>query len=571
MAKKNVLHLTAPEGLGMAWIGKKAAERWDSHNNNQELQQNLSIAQEMEIQDKDPLTIKIATGWERGADMEWRYEVPDFFWKQKVLNQAYSYGMATPFTSLVKDERLLTMYPELKDYKLFVKLLPPGATTLGYFDEANKTLVVPIINGDDKYDLESVLIHETQHFVQRIEGFERGSNVQAAGGWENYQRTSGEVEARNAQARRHMKPEERRKSLWNDTTEPQHKNADTHLYPTKDATRKQHIEDVKNAKAAKNQDADKAKAKRKRKQMQMALAVEIELQMSKGKTPEKPKEQPKPTPKPSDPNEPKTIQMAYNIPDWEHDGDTDSARSELIRMGAEIVKVHKERYDDPDYDDDDEEAYDVTIIFNCRPSDQKEFEKYGAYKVKDLAPAPKPVEWIYLHIDYLDPDFDKARKSFPKRVVFGDFFAEGERRGAEYLWAKTTHEEAAKILPNYKKYIDTPGRWDRDSLKQLDGIDKDYDYFSRMFGNKLLDDFIRLIKDAAEDEKWIEGAEDYTNQDEFLNDYDCMAILEEMADEDDWYYSAYYNMVDFCRNGNMRRSVMCDVVWSFVKGNLSKQ
>ena len=155
---KNVFHLAAPHGLGMAWIGKKAAERWDSHNNNQELQQNLSIAQEMEIQDKDALTIKMATGWECGADMEWRYEVPDFFWKQKVLNQAYSYGMATPFTQLVKDERLLTMYPELKSYKLFVKLLPQGATTLGYFDEANKTLVVAIINGDDNYDLESVLI-----------------------------------------------------------------------------------------------------------------------------------------------------------------------------------------------------------------------------------------------------------------------------------------------------------------------------------------------------------------------------------------------------------------------------
>ena len=122
-------HLAAPHGLGMAWIGKKAAERWDSHNNNQELQQNLSIAQEMEIQDIDPLTIKMATGWERGADMEWRYEVPDFFWKQNVLNQAYIYGMATPFSALTKDGRLLTMYPELKNYKLFVKLLPQGATT----------------------------------------------------------------------------------------------------------------------------------------------------------------------------------------------------------------------------------------------------------------------------------------------------------------------------------------------------------------------------------------------------------------------------------------------------------
>ena len=103
----------------------------------------------------------------------------------------------------------------------------------------------------------------------------------------------------------------------------------------------------------------------------------------------------------------------------------------------------------------------MTMIFNCRPSDQKEFEKYGAYKVKDL------VEWIYLHIDYLDPDFDKARNFFPKRVVFGDFFDEGQHRCSEYLWAKTTHEEAAKILPNNKKYIDTPGRWDRDALKDL--------------------------------------------------------------------------------------------------------
>lgn len=279
----NVLHLTVPRGLGMAWIGKRAAERWDSHNNNQELQRNLSVAQEMEIQDKDALTIKMATGWERGADMEWRYEVPDFFWKQKILNQAYSYGMATPFATLVKDERLLTMYPELKDYKLFVKLLPKGATTLGYFDAANKTLVVPIINGDDKYDLESVLIHETQHFIQRIEEFERGANVQSAGGWLNYQRTSGEVEARNAQRRRHLKTDERRKSLWSDTTEPEHKDPEKHLYPTKDESRKRHKDDVARAKAD-YKATNTAKAKRKRKQMQQALAIEVELQMGKGKS-----------------------------------------------------------------------------------------------------------------------------------------------------------------------------------------------------------------------------------------------------------------------------------------------
>ncbi|MDO4462699.1 MAG: hypothetical protein Q4C30_09475 [Bacteroidia bacterium] len=452
--------------LGMAWIGQRAAAKWDAHNNNKELETALSIAQEMEIQDKDALTIKMATGWERGADMEWRYEVPDFFWKQKILNQAYSYGSATPFSALVKDERLLTMYPELADYKLFVKLLPPGATTLGYFDESNKLLVVPIINGDDKYDLESVLIHETQHFIQRIEGFERGSNPQAAGGWTNYQRTSGEVEARNAQNRRHLKPDERRKSLWSDTTEPEHANPDRHLFPTKESSRKKHLEDLAKAKeGARTKGPDKAK--RKRKQMQLALAVEIALQMDKKRAPQKPTEPsaPKATPKadehPVDPAEPKSIQMAYRVPDWEHDGDTDSARNELREMGADIVKVHKDRFDDPDYADDDEEAYEVTIIFNCRPSEQKKFEHYGAYKLKDL------VDWIYLKIDYLDKDFPTAKKMFPKRVIFGDFYAEGQRRGAEYMWVKTTHTEAAKILPNYKHYIDKPGRWDGEAVENL--------------------------------------------------------------------------------------------------------
>lgn len=71
-----------------------------------------------------------------------------------------------------------------------------------------------------------------------------------------------------------MKTDERRKSLWSDMTEPEHKDPDLHLYPTKEDSRKQHKEDVANA-----EQTNQTKAKRKRKQMQQALAVEIELQM----------------------------------------------------------------------------------------------------------------------------------------------------------------------------------------------------------------------------------------------------------------------------------------------------
>lgn len=261
--RRNLLHLPAPRGLGMAWIGQKAAQRWDSHNNNSELQQNLSTARQMEIHGKDPLTIKMATGWERGADMEWRYEVPDFFYMQKVLSKAYSYGKPTPFSSLVKDERLLTMYPELSDYKVFIKLLPRGSNTVGYFDKVNKVLVASIINGDPDCELESVLIHETQHFIQSMEGFERGENLSV--GYRDYLRTSGEVEARNAQHRRKMSAEERRKSLWSETAEPALKDPESHRYPTKEDTRAQHKDDIAKAR----------RATAERKQWMLRIALEI--------------------------------------------------------------------------------------------------------------------------------------------------------------------------------------------------------------------------------------------------------------------------------------------------------
>ena len=38
---------------------------------------NLSVAREMEAEKKDAKAIKMATGWERGADGKWRYEIPD--------------------------------------------------------------------------------------------------------------------------------------------------------------------------------------------------------------------------------------------------------------------------------------------------------------------------------------------------------------------------------------------------------------------------------------------------------------------------------------------------------------
>lgn len=113
-----------------------------------------------------------------------------------------------------------------------------------------------------------------------------------------------------------------------------------------------------------------------------------------------------------------------------------------------------------------------------------------------------------------------------------------------------------------------PGRWDRDSLKQLDGIDKDYDCFSYIFGEILIDNYLRLIRATPKSVDWKRDAENYKDQDSFIRDHNCMFVLEDMADEDEEYNVAFYNMVDYCQNKNIPRTTMEDMVWSYVKGDL---
>ena len=59
------------------FIGEKGAERADHADEVNTRLDNLSVAREMEAEKKDAKAIKLATGWERGADGKWRYEIAD--------------------------------------------------------------------------------------------------------------------------------------------------------------------------------------------------------------------------------------------------------------------------------------------------------------------------------------------------------------------------------------------------------------------------------------------------------------------------------------------------------------
>ncbi len=201
------------------FIGEQGAERADHAEEVTTRIDNLNVAREMEDAKKDAKAIKMATGWERGADGKWRYEIPDlkYFsngyagWKKARARQPWiqeldalsdklfegedlSDSEMARFDELaakesafkaeflnrekphladwVENDELFKAYPDLKRVKMvFTDQLPTDVG--GSYNEREHTIVV---NTNYVGDIDSVLAHEVQHVIQRIEGFAMGGN-----------------------------------------------------------------------------------------------------------------------------------------------------------------------------------------------------------------------------------------------------------------------------------------------------------------------------------------------------------------------------------------------------------
>ncbi len=165
--------------------------------------------------------IKQATGWERGADGKWRYEVEDFeidpkglarknrLWsnlswgkeydalsdklfdgvelteeeaarfdelseKAEELRATYEANDVHYLDDYVKDENLFKTYPELKQIRVEIYNAPTSNTGATHYGSQNLIRVNEFVL--DRADFRSILAHEVQHAVQSIEGFARGGN-----------------------------------------------------------------------------------------------------------------------------------------------------------------------------------------------------------------------------------------------------------------------------------------------------------------------------------------------------------------------------------------------------------
>lgn len=204
------------------FIGEQGAERADHTEEVSTRLDNLSVAREMEVAKKDAKAIKLATGWERGADRKWRYEIPDLKYfskgdagykkargkqpwskeldglsdrifdgeelseseyqrfdelaqKEEKFKTDYLNREKPHLVDWVENDELFKAYPDLKRVKMvFTDQLPVNVG--GSYNEREHTIVV---NTNYVGDIASVLAHEVQHAIQQIEGFARGGNPES--------------------------------------------------------------------------------------------------------------------------------------------------------------------------------------------------------------------------------------------------------------------------------------------------------------------------------------------------------------------------------------------------------
>jgi hypothetical protein len=163
--------------------GVLGAMALDAYNEVTTRMDNLNIANQMANEGKTPAEIKIATGWEKGADRMWRYEIPDVRiksdkkmndWKSKA--NVYNAPQTAKLSDVVDAPSLFTAYPELKNMDVVFTMNMPN-NVLGSLTFEDGKYVIKLDSRYPNKNSISVLAHELQHAIQLMEGFAVGGNI----------------------------------------------------------------------------------------------------------------------------------------------------------------------------------------------------------------------------------------------------------------------------------------------------------------------------------------------------------------------------------------------------------
>lgn len=167
--------------------------------------QTLNRAQALEASGAAAEDIRRETGWFRGIDGKWRFEIDDSAMRydrqgvtqnpnvqrKRQLEEKLLYGQLTQeetnelraltemtqgipgprtLSDYIQHDALFEAYPELRDAAVVFEETEPGVN--GYYNAGQNTIV---LDSKLRGAPESTLVHEIQHAVQRAEGFAHGS------------------------------------------------------------------------------------------------------------------------------------------------------------------------------------------------------------------------------------------------------------------------------------------------------------------------------------------------------------------------------------------------------------
>ena len=164
------------------FAGEKGAAEADKAEEKTYRMDNLKVAEKMERGKKDAKAIKLATGWERGADGKWRYEMPDA--KIKDMKDIGGGNIVKRFdddmlwndgklADVIDAPGLFEAYPQLKDVRIDTDAIMNDMPSNGEYNAKTNTIT---IHADELKYMNSILNHEIQHAIQYIEGFGKGGS-----------------------------------------------------------------------------------------------------------------------------------------------------------------------------------------------------------------------------------------------------------------------------------------------------------------------------------------------------------------------------------------------------------
>jgi hypothetical protein len=141
--------------------------------------QDYARAEELEIAGATPRQIWSETGWRRGVDDKWRFEIDDS--RAKFTPEWDSLGVADksvrtqkPLGKILDHDGILKNYPQLQKLPILKEKMPAGRQAYfmpGLDGQPGYIAINP--NLTNKQAL-NVLLHEAQHAIQMVENFTQG-------------------------------------------------------------------------------------------------------------------------------------------------------------------------------------------------------------------------------------------------------------------------------------------------------------------------------------------------------------------------------------------------------------